>query len=66
MPILTVQHILGHRYVETTLGYARLYDSTIAENYERAMGRVEDMPPFTNQKMPFPQYEKSVCGLGQI
>jgi site-specific recombinase XerD len=41
MPILTAQHILGHRYVKTTLGYARLYDSTVAGDYGRAMGKVE-------------------------
>jgi hypothetical protein len=28
-------------YVETTLGYARLYDSTAARDYERAMGKIE-------------------------
>lgn len=41
-PILTVQRILGHQRVETTLRYARLYDSTIAADYGRAMAEVED------------------------
>jgi integrase len=27
-PILTVQSILGHKFIDTTLGYARLYDGT--------------------------------------
>ncbi|NJN99940.1 MAG: phage integrase family protein, partial [Anaerolineales bacterium] len=40
-PILTVQRILGHQRVETTLRYARLYDSTIARHYGRAMAEVE-------------------------
>ena len=40
-PILTVQTILGHRHIETTLGYARLYDGTIAADYYRAMLQVE-------------------------
>jgi len=28
-PILTVQAILGHKHINTTLGYARLYDGTV-------------------------------------
>jgi integrase len=31
--ILTVQAILGHRHVDTALGYARLYDVTVAAHY---------------------------------
>jgi site-specific recombinase XerD len=46
MPILTVQHILGHRWVETTLGYARLYDRTVAQDYERAMCGVEKITDY--------------------
>lgn len=41
-PILTVQRILGHQHVETTLRYARLYDGTIARDYGWAMAEVED------------------------
>ncbi len=40
-PILTVQTVLGHRHIDTTLGYARLYDGTVAADYYRAMGEVE-------------------------
>lgn len=40
-PILTVQTILGHRHVDTTLGYARLYDGTLAADYYRAMAQIE-------------------------
>ncbi len=40
-PILTVQTILGHRHVDTTLGYARLYDGTVAADHYRAMAQVE-------------------------
>ncbi|MEI2698740.1 MAG: site-specific integrase [Microthrixaceae bacterium] len=28
-PILTVQTLLGHKHIDTTLGYARLYDGTV-------------------------------------
>jgi site-specific recombinase XerD len=40
-PILTVQTILGHQRVDTTLGDARLYDGTAAADYYRAMLQVE-------------------------
>lgn len=40
-PVLTVQSILGHKFVDTTLGYARLYDGTVAADYYRAMTEIE-------------------------
>jgi integrase/recombinase XerD len=40
-PVLTVQALLGHKWVDTTLGYARLYDGTVAADYYAAMGVVE-------------------------
>jgi hypothetical protein len=40
-PVLSVQSLLGHEHVDTTLGYARLYDGTIAADYYRAMGGIE-------------------------
>ena len=40
-PILTVQTILGHKWIDTTLGYARLYDGTVAADYYRAMELIE-------------------------
>lgn len=42
LPVLTLQHLLGHQRVETTLRYARLYDSTVAQDYRRAMVGIED------------------------
>lgn len=58
-PILTVQTILGHKHIDTTLGYARLYDGTVAADYYRAMAQVESrlalqegavaMPPTSGQ-----------------
>jgi site-specific recombinase XerD len=35
--VLTVQSLLGHKHVDTTMRYARVYDSTVAANYMRAM-----------------------------
>ena len=52
-PVLSVQALLGHEKVDTTLGYARLYDGTVAADYYRAMGQVEhllDLP----ESVPFP------------
>ena len=46
-PILTVQTLLGHQHVDVTLGYARLYDGTLAADYYRAMTQIEkqlDLP----------------------
>lgn len=40
-PVLTVQTILGHKHIATTLGYARLYDGTVAADYYRAMAQIE-------------------------
>ncbi len=34
MSIWAVKEILGHKSVETTLGYARTYDSTVAKEYQ--------------------------------
>ena len=40
--MLTVQTILGHKCVDTTLRYARLYDGTLAVDYYQAMAQVEN------------------------
>jgi site-specific recombinase XerD len=40
-PVVTVQAILGHKNVDTTMGYARLYDGTVAADYYQAMATVE-------------------------
>jgi integrase len=37
MPVTTVKLILGHMQINTTLGYARVYDGTLAADYHRAM-----------------------------
>jgi site-specific recombinase XerD len=40
-PLPTVQHILGHRRIDTTLSYTRLYDPVVAADYYRAMQQIE-------------------------
>ena len=37
MSIFGVQAILGHKYVDTTLRYARVHDSVVAKDYKEAM-----------------------------
>ena len=54
-PVLTVKTLLGHRKVETTLGYARLYDGTVAADYYQAMALIEkgmDLPEDRVQHQP--------------
>jgi len=41
MPLAHVQALLGHVSIETTRGYARSYDGTLAADYTRAMLSVE-------------------------
>jgi hypothetical protein len=41
--VISVQALLGHEKVDTTLGYARLYDGTLAADYYRAMGQIENL-----------------------
>ena len=40
-PVTTVKLILGHVHLDTTLGYARVYDGTLAADYHRAMLSIE-------------------------
>ena len=39
MSVWGVQAILGHKSVQTTLGYARTYDSTVAKDYQMAISQ---------------------------
>jgi integrase len=59
-PVLTVQTVLGHKWVDTTLGYARLYDGTVAADYYGAMAVVE-------RRMALPEDALSEPpGMGQL
>jgi integrase len=59
-PVLTVQTLLGHKWVDTTLGYARLYDGTVAADYYGAMALVE-------QRMALPEDARAEPpGTGQL
>jgi site-specific recombinase XerD len=58
MPATTVKLILGHVHLDTTLGYARVYDGTLAADYTRAMLSVErmfDLTPETSETSETPE-----------
>jgi hypothetical protein len=41
-PVTTVQAVLGHEYIDTTIGYTRLYNTTLAADFYQAISRVEE------------------------
>lgn len=59
-PVLSVQMILGHKQIDTTLGYARLYDGTLAADYLSAMNKVERQLALPEDRMQEPP------SLGQL
>ncbi|MCK5923604.1 MAG: tyrosine-type recombinase/integrase [Methylococcales bacterium] len=42
--ITTIQRLLGHQRLNTTLLYARVHDQTVADDYFRAMAVIEKWP----------------------
>jgi site-specific recombinase XerD len=59
-PVLTVQTLLGHKWMDTTLGYARLYDGTVAADYYGAMVAVERRLALPEDQLTQPP------GIGQL
>lgn len=53
-PVTSVQAILGHKFIDTTLGYARLYDGTVAADYYQAMGVIERRLAFPEDALAEP------------
>jgi integrase len=43
VPVISVQMLLGHQHVDTTMHYARLYDGTVAADYFKAMDRIKGL-----------------------
>ncbi|GAB4578184.1 MAG: hypothetical protein Fur0022_09180 [Anaerolineales bacterium] len=62
-PVLAVQTILGHKHVDTTLGYARLYDGTVAADYYRAMTQVERQLALPGDPAPAPPHPNELVAL---
>ena len=58
--MLTVQTILGHKWVDTTLVYARLYDGTVAADYYNAMAEIERRLDLPEDRLSQPP------GIGQL
>jgi integrase/recombinase XerD len=49
MPITSLQRLLGHEKLETTLVYARVHDETVQHDYERAQARLTPASPLANE-----------------
>ena len=66
-PVLTVQTILGHKWVDTTLGYARLYDGTVAADYYAAMAVVESRLSLPEDRLAAPpQFGRLIALLDSL
>jgi integrase/recombinase XerD len=60
--ITSIQKFLGHRRLNSTLVYARVYDQTVEEDYYTAMNRVEQRLELAGEQAkeaaPIPQNER--------
>jgi integrase/recombinase XerD len=48
MPITSLQRLLGHEKLETTLVYSRVHDETVQRDYERAQARLAPTLPLAD------------------
>jgi hypothetical protein len=42
--VTTIQKLLGHRRLNSTMVYARVHDRTVAKDYYAAMAQIEKSP----------------------
>jgi site-specific recombinase XerD len=49
MPITSLQRLLGHEKLDTTLVYARVHNETVRRDYERAYARLSPAPSLADQ-----------------
>ncbi|TEU11900.1 MAG: hypothetical protein E3J21_22495 [Anaerolineales bacterium] len=49
MPITSLQRLLGHERLETTLIYARVHNETVRRDYERAQARLSPAAPLADE-----------------
>jgi hypothetical protein len=62
--ITTIQALLGHKHLNTTMTYARVHDRTVAEDYFAAMAVVEKrLEPHLPQQSQLPEPEPEAKDL---
>ena len=49
MPITSIQRLLGHEKLDTTLIYARVHNETVRRDFERAQARLTPAAPLANE-----------------
>ena len=49
MPITSLQQLLGHDQLQTTLVYARVHNETVQRDYERAQARLTPAVSLANE-----------------
>jgi len=60
MEITRIQKLLGHQQVNTTMIYARIFDTTVEGDYRQAMQQIErQQMPLSN--IPIPLSTDSIC-----
>ena len=50
--LTTIQKVLGHKSLDTTLRYARAHDQTVADNFYAAMERVDEALAIESEEEP--------------
>jgi integrase len=63
VPVVSLQMILGHQHISTTMHYARLYDGTVAADYYQAIGRIEEKTSGPNHHQPSRTSPKEILDL---
>jgi hypothetical protein len=51
-PVTSIQKLLGHKKLNTTMVYARAYDATVEADYFAAMGRIEQRLELVEESQP--------------
>lgn len=63
MPVTSVQALLGHENLATTMGYAQLYDDTVRKDYQAAVAQLQGQSPTEESEpngSPVPLVEPAV------
>jgi site-specific recombinase XerD len=61
MEITSIQKLLGHELLSTTMIYARVQDTTLETHYKHAMQLIESNPlPFSNQLIPLNDWPSQI------